>query len=201
MANFFEFNGFRPSVHPSAYVHPNASVIGNVTIGKDVYIGPGAALRGDWGEIIVEDGCNVQESCTLHMFPGEKVHLMEGAHIGHGAIVHGATVGCHVLIGMNAVIMDQVVIGEHAIIGALSFVKEGTLVEARSLYAGNPARMIKELSEEMMKWKDEGTKLYRGLPQTCHETMIPCDPLDYVPKFKAAQQAYYQSWTKHRKQP
>ena len=65
----YEFNGYRPVVHESAFVHPQAVVTGNVIIGKDVYIGPGAALRGDWGEIIISDGCNVQEHCTIHMFP------------------------------------------------------------------------------------------------------------------------------------
>src|ERR1043166_7980690 len=105
MANIFEFNGYRPVVHESSFVHPNATVTGNVIIGKNVYIGPGAALRGDWGEIIIKDGCNVQENCTIHMFPGVTVLLMEDAHICHGAIVHGSTIGKNVLVGMNSVIM------------------------------------------------------------------------------------------------
>ncbi|HRO99376.1 MAG TPA: gamma carbonic anhydrase family protein, partial [Flavobacteriales bacterium] len=71
----YAFNGYRPVVHPSAFVHPQAAVTGNVIIGRDVYIGPGAALRGDWGEIIIADGCNVQENCTVHMFPGVTVRL------------------------------------------------------------------------------------------------------------------------------
>src|SRR5207244_9604503 len=99
----------------SSFVHPLAAVTGHVTIGKNVYIGPGAALRGDWGEIIIEDGCNVQENCTIHMFPGITVRLMEGAHIGHGAVIHGATIGRNCLVGMNSVIMDQVIIGDESI--------------------------------------------------------------------------------------
>ena len=90
MPSIYAFDGFIPVVHESAFVHPNATVTGNVIIGRDVYIGPGAALRGDWGAIVVEDGCNVQEHCTVHMFPGCTVVLEQGAHIGHGAIVHGA---------------------------------------------------------------------------------------------------------------
>ena len=104
---FYEFNGHRPVVDPSAFVHPQAAVTGNVVIGKDVYIGPGAAIRGDWGQIIIEDGCNVQENCTIHLFPGVTVLLREGAHVGHGAIVHGATIGRNCLIGMNSVIIDR----------------------------------------------------------------------------------------------
>src|SRR5215217_6899318 len=108
---FYSFKGFIPIVHPSAFVHPSATVTGNVIIGKDVYIGPGAALRGDWGKIIIEDGCNVQENCTVHMFPGITVLLKECAHIGHGAVIHGATIGRNCLVGMNAVVLDNVDLG------------------------------------------------------------------------------------------
>src|SRR5258706_12273004 len=125
MANIFEFNGYRPVVHESSFIHPNATVTGNVIIGKNVYIGPGAAIRGDWGDIIIEDGSNVQENCILHVFPGITVRLMEASHIGHGAIVHGATIGRNSLVGMNAVLMDNVVVGSNSIIGALCFVPEG----------------------------------------------------------------------------
>src|ERR1700691_1815128 len=113
---FYEFQGFRPVVDESAFVHPGAALTGNVSIGRNVYIGPGAALRGDWGGIVIEDGCNVQENCTIHMFPGVTVLLKEGAHIGHGAIIHGSTIGKNVLVGMNSVIMDNVDIGDESII-------------------------------------------------------------------------------------
>src|SRR5436190_288871 len=121
----YEFNGYKPVLHESSFVHPLAAVTGNVIIGKNVYIGPGAAIRGDWGEIIIEDGCNVQENCVIHMFPGTTVLLKEAAHIGHGAIIHGATIGKKDLVGMNSVVMDYVVIGDECIIGALSFIKTG----------------------------------------------------------------------------
>ena len=107
VANVFAFDGFVPVVHETAFVHPNATVTGNVIIGRDVYVGPGAAIRGDWGGIVIEDGCNVQENCTIHMFPGVTVVLEAGAHIGHGAIVHGARIGATRSIGMNAVVMDN----------------------------------------------------------------------------------------------
>jgi phenylacetic acid degradation protein len=173
----YEFNGIKPVIHPSSFIHPQAAVTGNVVIGKDVYIGPGAALRGDWGKIIIEDGCNVQENCTLHMFPGLNVLLKEAAHIGHGAIIHGATIGKNCLVGMNAVIMDEVELGDECIVGALSFVKQGEKFLSRSLIAGNPARLIKELTQEMIEWKTEGTKLYQQLPKQCFETLKPCEPL------------------------
>src|ERR1043165_1892012 len=161
MANIFEFNGYRPVIHLSAFIHPNATVTGNVIIGKDVYVGPGAAIRGDWGEIIIEDGCNVQENCTIHMFPGVTVLLKEAAHIGHGAIIHGATIGKNVLVGMNAVVMDNVTVGDGCIIGALTFVPEGMQIPERKIVVGNPAKIIKDVSDEMLSWKTKGTALYQ----------------------------------------
>jgi carbonic anhydrase/acetyltransferase-like protein (isoleucine patch superfamily) len=186
-------------VHPSAYVHPQAVVTGNVIIGREVYIGPGAALRGDWGEIIIEDGCNVQENCTVHMFPGVTVRLMEAAHIGHGAIIHGATIGRNVLVGMNAVVMDRAEIGEESIIGALAFVKADEKIPPRSLLVGNPARIVKQVSDEMAAWKTKGTELYQRLPAELHEHLRPCEPLREAPAERPKQEALYQTWNEINK--
>lgn len=173
----YEFNGIKPVIDVSAYVHPQAVVTGDVTIGKHVYIGPGAALRGDWGSIIIEDGCNVQENCTVHMFPGATVLLREGAHIGHGAVIHGATIGRNCLVGMNAVVMDNVTVGDECIVGALSFIRQGEQVAPRSVVAGNPAKVVKQVSDELLAWKTKGTELYQQLPQQCMDTLRPCEPL------------------------
>jgi phenylacetic acid degradation protein len=171
----YEFKGHRPVVDPSAFVHPQAAVTGNVWIGRNVYIGPGAAIRGDWGRIVIEDGCNVQESCTIHMFPGVTVLLKEGAHIGHGAIVHGAIIGRNCLIGMNSVIMDNVEVGDECIVGALTFVKTGEKIPPRSVVAGNPAKILREVSDEMLQWKTEGTALYQGLPAEMRAGWRQCE--------------------------
>ena len=192
---FYEFNGYKPVVHPTAFVHPQAVVTGHVIIGKHVYIGPGCALRGDWGKIIIEDNCNVQENCTVHMFPGVTVRLKEMAHIGHGAIIHGAEIGRNVLVGMNAVIMDRVVIGDESIVGALAFVKADSVFEPRSLIVGNPAKRIREVSEEMVGWKSEGTKLYTQLPEDCREYLKPCEPLAETPAHYAEKmEVRYRTW-------
>jgi phenylacetic acid degradation protein len=193
---FYEFNGYRPIVHESSFVHPNAVVTGNVIIGKNVYVGPGAALRGDWGEIIISDGCNVQENCTIHMFPGVTVMLHEDAHIGHGAIVHGATIGQNTLIGMNAVIMDNVIIGDECIVGALTFVPDGMQVPNRKIVVGNPAKIIKDVSDEMILWKSKGTELYKLLPAELYETLRSCEPLREIPKDRSKQQEIYKTWKK-----
>ena len=193
---FYEFNGIKPVVHASSFVHPQAAVTGHVVIGKNVYIGPGCALRGDWGKIIISDGCNVQENCTVHMFPGVTVLLMEGAHIGHGAIVHGATIGKNCLVGMNAVIMDEVELGDECIIGALSFIKQGEKIPSRSLVVGNPAKIIKQVSDEMMAWKTEGTQLYQQLPQQCQTTLKTCEPLREEPAQQPLCPGHYQPFKK-----
>jgi len=196
----YEFNGYRPVVHPSAFVHPQAAVTGNVIIGRDVYIGPGAALRGDWGEIIVADGCNVQENCTIHMFPGVTVRLDAGAHIGHGAIIHGAHVGRNCLVGMNAVLMDNVVLGEECIVGALSFLPTDSIWQRRQVIVGNPARVVKEVSDEMLAWKTDGTALYQRLPAELHATLKVCEPLQEVPADREPITVRYRTWTGSRKE-
>jgi phenylacetic acid degradation protein len=187
----YEFNGFTPVVHESSFIHPQAAVTGNVIIGKDVYVGPGAAIRGDWGEIIIEDGCNVQENCTIHMFPGKSMVLKAGAHIGHGAIIHGANIGANCLVGMNAVIMDDVTIGDECIVGALSFVKAGTQIPNRKMVVGNPAEIIKSVTDEMIAWKTAGTALYQQLPQQCFDTLKAVEPLREIPKDRPSQEAFY----------
>lgn len=173
----YQFKEFIPVIDSSSFIHPLAAVTGNVEIGKNVYVGPGAAIRGDFGSIIIEDGCNVQENCMLHTFPGATVLLRKNAHIGHGAIIHGSTIGNNCLIGMNAVVMDDVVLEEECIVGAQSFVKQGSHFGKRSLIAGNPAKKIKDVSDEMIGWKSDGTKIYQQLAADMLLHWKPCEPL------------------------
>lgn len=194
----YEFNKMRPVIHESSFIHPQAAITGDVIIGKDVYVGPGAAIRGDWGRIVIEDGCNVQENCTIHMFPGITITLQKSAHIGHGAIIHGAQIGRNVLVGMNAVIMDNAVIGDECIVGALSFVKADDRFENRSLIVGNPAKKIKDVSDEMINWKTEGTKLYQQLPAQCHESLRKCDPLKEMEPNRPVISLNYKSWNESK---
>lgn len=192
----YSFNNFIPVIHGSSFIHPLAAVTGNVIIGKDCYIGPGVALRGDWGKIIIEDGCNVQENCIIHMFPGVAVLLKPGAHIGHGAIIHGATIGTNCLVGMNAVIMDNVELGDECIIGALTFIKQNEKIPARSLVAGNPGKIIRQVTDEMLAWKTEGTKLYQSLPKEMFEGWKACEPLREIPDHLPLQAKDYKPFDK-----
>lgn len=192
----YSFNGFIPVVKKSSFIHPKASVIGNVIIGEQVYVGPGAVIRGDWGQIIIEDGCNVQENCTIHMFPGTTTILKKNAHIGHGAIIHGGVIGENCLIGMNSVIMDDVVVEDSCIIGALCFVPAKMHIPSRSLVVGNPAKIIKEVSDEMLAWKTKGTELYQTLPEACKATMFEVEPLLEIEADRPKQEKMFETWEK-----
>ena len=190
----YAFDDFIPVVHETAFVHPQASVTGNVIIGRDVYVGPGAAIRGDWGGIVIEDGCNVQENCTIHMFPGVTVVLEAGAHIGHGAIVHGARIGANALIGMNAVIMDNARIGAGCIVGALCFVPTDMDIPPRKVVVGNPAKIVKDVTDEMLDWKSSGTQLYQQLPAAMRASWTSVEPLREVTAEHSTQANVLKNW-------
>ena len=196
----YSFKGHIPVVHESSFVHPLAAVTGNVIIGENCYIGPGAAIRGDWGEIILENGVNVQENCTVHMFPGKSIVLKQGAHVGHGAIIHGANLGRNTMVGMNSVIMDGAVIADECIVGAMAFVKAESVFAPRQLIVGNPAKAIKEVSQQMLAWKTAGTKLYQSLPKDCRQTLREVEPLREIPKDRPVQEDFYKTLAQLKKQ-
>ena len=197
--SIYSFNGFIPVIHKSAFIHPQATIIGNVIIGKNVYVGPSAVIRGDWGGIMIEDGCNIQETCVIHVFPGKSISLQKNAHIGHGAIIHGASIGPNVLVGMNAVIMDMAVVGADSIIGALTFVPSKMIIPARSVVVGNPAKIVKQVSDEMRRWKSDGTALYQTLPNEMRKSMKPVKPLRKIPKQRKDQEKIYRTWKETQK--
>jgi len=194
----YKFKHWTPVIDKSSFVHPLASVTGDVIIGPEVYVGPGAHIRGDWGQIVIEKGCNVQENCVIHMFPGTTVFLREMAHIGHGAVIHGANIGRNCLIGMNAVVMDRAEVGEGSIIGALSFVPADTQIAPRSLAVGNPIKVIKEVSDEMLNWKTEGTKLYMKLPQELREFLVETEPLQFPEADRVSHNENYLTWNQSK---
>ena len=176
----YAIDGIVPVVDPTAYVHPSAILIGDVIIGPDCYVGPCASLRGDFGRLILERGANVQDTCVMHGFPGTDTVVEEDGHIGHGAVLHGCRIKRNALVGMNAVIMDNVVIGEEAIIAASAFVKAGVEIPPRVLVAGVPAKVIRPLSEDEIRWKGQGTATYQDLTRRCLATLHETVPLTAV---------------------
>ena len=173
----YAIDGLTPVVDPTAFVHPSAVLIGDVIIGPRCYVGPCASLRGDFGRLDVRAGANLQDSCIIHGFPGTDTIVEEEGHIGHAAVLHGCVVKRNALVGMNAVVNDNAVVGESAIVAAMAFVKAGFVVPPRTLVAGIPARVLRELTEQEMAWKIEGTKSYQELTRRSLATMTATAPL------------------------
>jgi len=176
----YEFEGCTPVVDLTAFVHPTAVLIGDVIIGPGCLVGPGASLRGDIGRLEMKTGSNVQDNCTVHCFPGKDVIIEEDGHIGHGAVLHGCTIKRNGMVGMNAVVMDDAVIGENGFVAAMSFVKAGFEVPPNTLVAGIPAKIMRELSQQEIDWKSEGTGHYQHLARRYLATAKEVQPLREV---------------------
>ena len=173
----YAIDGVTPVVDPSAHVHPTAVLIGDVIVGPDCYVGPCASLRGDFGRIRLERGANVQDTCVIHGFPKTDTVVAENGHVGHGAVLHGCVVEHDALVGMNAVVMDEAVVGAEAFVAACAFVPAGMKVPPRSLAAGMPAKVRRELSDAEVAWKLDGTRTYQALTRRCHASLLEVQPL------------------------
>ncbi|KEA63297.1 Phenylacetic acid degradation protein PaaY [Marinobacterium lacunae] len=176
----YRLEGVTPVVDPTAYVHPTAVLIGDVIIGPHCYVGPNASLRGDFGRLILKEGANLQDNCVMHGFPDTDTVVEVDGHIGHGAILHGCRVERNAMVGMNAVVMDGAVIGEESIVAANAFVKAGFECPPRSLMVGSPAKVLRTLSDDEVKWKSEGTHEYQVLTRRCLASIELCEPLTEV---------------------
>ena len=185
MARVYEIDGIVPVIDPSAFVHPDAILIGDVIVGPDCYVGPAACLRGDFGRLVLERGANLQDTCVMHGFPNTDTVVEEDGHIGHGAVLHGCRIGKNAMVGMNAVVMDKAVIGESSIVAAMAFVKAGAIIPPRSLVAGLPGKIIRQLDDQEINWKSEGTRTYHALSVRCHQSMKPAEPLQQVEENRA----------------
>jgi phenylacetic acid degradation protein len=180
MVKVWTIDGITPVVDPSAFVHPSATLIGDVIVGAGAYVGPSASLRGDFGRIVIEEGANLQDCCIVHGFPDQDTVVEANGHIGHGAILHACRIRRHALVGMNAVVNDNAVVGEWAMVAALAFVKTGMEVPARTLVAGIPARVLRELTEDELRWKRDATRQYQDLTARSLATMREATALTEV---------------------
>jgi phenylacetic acid degradation protein len=180
MVDVYEIDGLVPVVDPTAFVHPTAVLIGDVIIGPGCYVGPSACLRGDFGRLILEEGSNLQDTCVMHGFPNTDTIIERDGHVGHGAVLHGCRVGRNAMVGMNAVVMDNAIIGECSIVAATAFVPADMNIPPRSLVAGIPARVIRELSDQEIEWKSKGTRVYQELVVRSLKTMKVAVPLTAV---------------------
>jgi phenylacetic acid degradation protein len=180
MPKVYSIDGITPVVHPSAFVHPTAVLIGDVIVGARAYVGPAACLRGDFGRIVVEDGANIQDTCMLHGFPGKDTVVGAEVTVGHGAVLHGCVVRRGALIGMNCVVNDNAEVGEDAMVAALAFVRAEQRIPARSLAVGIPARVIREISEDEIRWKRDNMRLYQDLAVRSSRSMQEVEALTAV---------------------
>jgi phenylacetic acid degradation protein len=183
----YAIEDLHPVVDPTAFIHPTATLIGDVIIGANCYVGPGASLRGDFGRIIMHKGSNIQDNCVAHSFPGQDCIVEEDGHIGHGAVLHGCTIGHNALVGMNSVVMDKAVIGAESLVAACAFVKAGFECPPRSLIAGAPAVIKRTLSDKEVEWKTNGTQEYQHLVVRCQTSLKEVAALkkvqDHRPRF------------------
>ncbi len=177
MKNIYEIDGVKPVIDPSSYVHPTAVIIGSVQIGKNCYIGPNASVRGDYGTIIFENGVNFQDGCIAHGFPNGITLIKENGHISHGAVIHGCTIGKNTMVGIQSVIMDNAHIGDECMIAALSYIKPNFKAPNRSIVAGIPAVVKRQVTDKEIQWKSGGTKLYQQLTQRSLASLKSCKPL------------------------
>jgi phenylacetic acid degradation protein len=173
----YSFEGIVPVVHPTTFLHPTAVLIGDVTLGPRCYIGPCASLRGDFGRITVAGDASIQDNCTLHTGAGSDCIVGRGATIGHGVVLHGCMVGVNALIGMNSVLLDGSEIGEDSLVAAMSLVKNDARFPPRSLIAGNPARLVRELAESAILWRNDGDGEYQRLADRSLAALVECAPL------------------------
>lgn len=142
-----EYKGIMPEISPKAFIAPSADIIGDVKIADDASVWFGAVIRGDEAPISIGEGTNVQDNCVLHCDHGSAMVIGKNVTVGHGSIVHGATIGDNVLIGMGAVILDKAKIGDNCIIGAGAVIKERAEVPENSMMVGVPAKLIRTLDE------------------------------------------------------
>ncbi len=182
MPKVYSIDGITPVVHPSAFVHPSAVLIGDVMVGERAYIGPCASLRGDFGRIVIEAGANIQDTCMLHGFPGKDTVVGAEVTVGHGAVLHGCVVRRGALIGMNCVVNDNAEVGEDAVVAALAFVKAEARIPPRTLAAGIPARVLRELSAQEIGWKKDNMLLYQQLARRSMDSMREVEALTEVEK-------------------
>ena len=159
----YEFEGKVPHIGVNCCIHPEAVLIGDVTIGNDCYIAACSVLRGDFGRIVIGNGSNIQENCVIHVQPGKSAILGERSHIGHGAILHSPNLGQHVTIGIGAIVLDDCEIGDESLIGAGSVVTSGTKIPPKSMVLGTPAKVVREITTQMIQFLNISTDIYQDL--------------------------------------
>ena len=150
------FEGHTPRIGPGSYVHPSADVLGHVRLGAGCWIGPGARVRGDYGQIEIGDHTAVEDNCVIHARPGERTVIGNWVTLGHACIVHNATIHDWAIIGMGAIVSDWAVVGEWAVIGEGTVVRQRQVIPAGRIAVGTPAKLFdKPVADDFKaQWRD-----------------------------------------------
>ena len=154
------FEEMKPCIGEGSYVHPSADVLGAVTIGSGCWIGPGARIRGDYGRIVIGDNTSVEDNCVIHARPNEQTRIGNWVTIGHGAIIHNATVRDWAIIGMGSIVSDWSSVGEWAVIGEGTVVRQRQEIPSEAIAVGVPAHMLGKRVDE--SYKTEWTR-FKGI--------------------------------------
>jgi carbonic anhydrase/acetyltransferase-like protein (isoleucine patch superfamily) len=156
----FTLKDCRPSIAETAYIAPNATVIGRVRLADNVSIWPGAVVRGDNDLIAIKSGTNIQDGAVLHVDPGHPMSIGCNVTVGHVAVVHGCTIGDGSLVGIHATVLNDAKIGNDSIVAAGSVVPEGKSYPDRSLILGVPGKVVRELTDDEVKWIADNARDY-----------------------------------------
>jgi len=159
----YRFEGREPEIAAGAWVFPGAVIIGKVIIGENAYVGAGAILRGDYGTIIIGDGTAIEEGVIVHARPGDKTVFGKRVTVGHGAMIHNATVGDSAVLGMRCTVSDYAKVGEWCIIGEGALVKNGQEIPAGKVAVGVPARIKGDVEDKHRQLWGLAKELYIDL--------------------------------------
>jgi carbonic anhydrase/acetyltransferase-like protein (isoleucine patch superfamily) len=159
----YEFENRVPVLGENTYVSPSASIIGDVSIGDSCYVAPGAVVKGDYGRVVIGDGTSVQDNVVVHARPDEETHIGDEVTLGHGCIIHNATVEDHAVIGMGAIVSDYAIVREHAVVAEGAVVKARFEVPKGMIAVGVPAKIIAPVREERKEELGRFKKIYQDL--------------------------------------
>ncbi|PKM76970.1 MAG: phenylacetic acid degradation protein PaaY [Firmicutes bacterium HGW-Firmicutes-15] len=166
--SLYEFEGQCPLIPKSSFIHPQATIIGNVKLGEECYIGAGAVIRGDYGRIVIGNGSNIQDNCTIHVDLDTEAIIGDNVLVGHGAIIHGpCLVKEYAVVGMGSIVSNGCEIGNESLLAAGSVLPPRSTIPPRKLAMGNPALVVKDLSEKMISKNKNGLKLYQDMAKRC----------------------------------
>ncbi len=169
--SLYEFDGKRPLVPADSFVHPTAALIGDIRLGHECWVAPGVVIRAEFGPVEIGDCSNIQDNTIIHVNPDASVIIAENVIVAHGVILHDVNIKTRCIIGMGSILMFNVVCAEDVIVAAGSVVPKNMHIPAGKIVSGNPAEIIRDVSEKQKLMAREGIDVYRDLCRKYLTTM------------------------------